>query len=270
LSPDLSKRFVMSSGERSKLANLYPHTPIILGHRGASFEAPENTLAAFRLALEQGADGLELDVTLTADGQVVVVHDDTLDRTTNGHGPVSRLSLAEVQALDAGYPARFGLQFAGQRVPTLAEVFAACGEQGILNIELKHDHSPGRRLAGRVVELIHAHGWQSRVILSSFQFSSLGRVKALDPALPVGLLYMAPRFGPRLAECLAGVLPHEAHHPAALGLSAAQVAWFHQHALRVNVWTVDDERELRRLAAAGVDGLITNKPRLAVRALSGG
>lgn len=236
-----------------------------MGHRGASAEAPENTLAAFRLALEQGADGLELDVTLTADGEVVVIHDDSLDRTTTGQGLVSGLTLAKIKTFEAGYPARFGGQFSGLRVPTLSEVFDACGKHGLINIELKRDRSPGRQLAGRVVELIHAHGWQQRVLLSSFQFGSLGRAKALDPSLPVGLLYMAPVFGPRLAECLARRLPHEAHHPAARGLTAKDITWYHQHDLRVNTWTVDNEADLRRLALAGVDGLITNRPQLAVR-----
>ena len=181
-----------------KLANLYPRTPLIFGHRGASAYAPENTLAAFRLALGQGADGVELDVILSADGVPMVIHDDTLDRTTTGLGSVSRLTLAELKQLDAGYPARFGTQFPTERIPTLAEVFAACGDQTVFNIELKHDRSPGLQLAARVVELIHASGRQERVLVSSFQFSSLGRVKALDPNLPVGLLYMAPVFGPRL------------------------------------------------------------------------
>ena len=248
-----------------KLTNLYSHTPLIFGHRGASAYAPENTLAAFRLALEQGADGVELDVTLSADGVPVVIHDDTLDRTTTGKGPVSRRKLAELKNLEAGYPAKFGAQFAGQRLPTLAEVFDAGGEQPIINVELKRDRSPGRQLARRVVDLIHAHGKQGHVIISSFQLSSLGRVKALDPDMPVALLYMLPLFGPRLAKCLAQRLPHEAHHPAAQGLTAADIAWCHQQGLRVNVWTLDDEPGLRRLALDGVDGLITNRPDLAVR-----
>ena len=250
------------------LANLYPRTPLVLAHRGASAEAPENTLAAFRLALAQGADGVELDVILSADGVPVVIHDDTLDRTTTGAGPVSRLSLAELKALSAGYAACFGAQYQAEQIPTLAEVFAACGEQPLINIELKHDRSPGRQLAARVVDLIHAHGRQGRVIVSSFQFSSLRRLKALDPALPAGLLYMAPVFGPRLSRCLAGALPHEAHHPSAIGLSARDIAWCHQNGLRVNAWTVDAEPELRRLALAGVDGLITNRPGVAVRVLA--
>lgn len=247
------------------LTNLYPHTPLVLGHRGASAYAPENTLEAFRLALAQGADGLELDVTLSADGVPVVIHDDRLDRTTNGQGPVNRRTLRELKSLDAGYTARFGQQFAGARLPTLAEVFEAFDSAPVINVELKHDHSPGRQLAQKVVEVIRTHGQQDRVLLSSFQFSSLGRVKALAPELPVALLYMAPIFGPRLAKCLAGRLPHEAHHPASLGLRAADINWYHQQGLRVNTWTVDDEAEMRRLIADGVDGLITNRPDVAVR-----
>jgi glycerophosphoryl diester phosphodiesterase len=251
------------------LAQLYTRRPLILGHRGASANAPENTLAAFRLAVEQGADGVELDVTLTADGVPVVIHDDTLDRTTSGHGAVSALSLAEIQSLDAGYPDKFAAQFCGQRIPTLAEVFEVAGESTIINIELKHDRSPGRQLAARVVDRIHAHRRGERVIVSSFQFSNLGRVKALDPKLPVGLLYMAPVIGPRLALHLARKLPHEAHHPPAAGLTAGAIDWYHQHGLRVNAWTVDDEAQMRRLAEAGVDGLITNRPGLAVRVREG-
>jgi glycerophosphoryl diester phosphodiesterase len=250
---------------RLKLTNLYPRTPLIFGHRGASAYAPENTLAAFRLALEQGADGVELDVTLSADGVPVVIHDDTLDRTTTGKGPVSQLTLTELKTLEAGYSSKFGEQFAGQCIPTLAEVFEACGAQPIINIELKRDRSPGRQLARRVVDLIHANGRQGRVIISSFQFSSLGRLKVLDPDLPVALLYMLPVFGPRLAKCLARRLPHEAHHPAANGLTAADIAWCHQQGLRVNAWTLDDGPGLRRLAMDGVDGLMSNRPDLAVR-----
>jgi glycerophosphoryl diester phosphodiesterase len=247
------------------LTNLYPRTPLVLGHRGAAADAPENTLAAFELALEQGADGIELDVTLTADGAPVVIHDDTLERTTNGHGPVGALTLAELKTLEAGYPAKFGQRFRGLRVPTLSEVFQAAGEPAIVQVEIKHDRSRGRQLAQRVVEVIRERGREGRVLISSFQFSSLGRVKALDPDLPVALLYQRPSCGPRLAKLLAGRLPHEAHNPSAERLTAADIAWYHERGLRVNAWTVDDEAEMRRLFAGGVDGLITNRPDLAMR-----
>ncbi|MCC7360725.1 MAG: hypothetical protein IT317_14685 [Anaerolineales bacterium] len=132
-------------------AHLYPaRLPAVIAHRGASADAPENTLSAFALALEQGADGLELDVTLSADGVPVVIHDDTLDRTTDGRGRVARHTLAELKGLDAGYAARFGSKFAGQRLPTLDEVFAAFGQRTIINVEwLCYINPINRRAAAR-------------------------------------------------------------------------------------------------------------------------
>ncbi len=249
---------------RLPLPHLYPRLPAIFAHRGASDDAPENTLRAFGLALEQGADGLELDVTLSADGVPVVIHDDTLDRTTTGHGRVGHHALVQLKALDAGYPVQFGAQFAGERLPTLDEVFTAYGHRTRINVELKQDRAPGRPLAPRVVALIHQHGLAQRVIVSSFQFSNLRQVRALDSALPIGLLYTLAAGGARLVRLLTGDLHPEAHHPGCYTLRPEMVPWFHDHGLRVNTWTVNDEAGLRRFALAGVDGLITNCPALAV------
>src|SRR3970040_2158507 len=119
------------------LLHFYPRIPLILGHRGASAYAPENTLAAFRRALELGADGFELDVTLSADGVPVVIHDDTVDRTTDGSGPVANLTLAQLKQLPAGFRARFGTEFAGERIPTLEEVVARLGQRALLHVEFE-------------------------------------------------------------------------------------------------------------------------------------
>jgi len=251
--------------DRLPLAPFYARKPLIFGHRGASADAPENTLAAFGQALTQGADGFELDVTLSADGVPVVIHDDTLDRTTDGRGPVGGQTLAALKRLEAGYADRFGKQFAGERVPTLDEVLGAFGGQALINIELKHDRSPGRRLAAEVVERVHTHRLSQRVILSSFQFSNLRRVRALDPGLPIGLLYVSALGGARLVRWLAAGLRPEAHHPGCYTLRPEAIGWFHQQGLRVNTWTVNDEADLRRLAAAGADGLITDHPGRAVK-----
>jgi glycerophosphoryl diester phosphodiesterase len=247
------------------LPELYSRTPLILGHRGASADAPENTLAAFGQALVQGADGFELDVTLSADGVPVVIHDDTLDRTTNGRGPVGAQTVAALKKLEAGFPDRFSARFAGERVPTLDEVLGSFGRQALINLELKHDRSPGRRLAAEVVALVHAHRLSSRVILSSFQFSNLRRVRALDPGLPIGPLYASALGGARLVRWLAAGLRPEAHHPGCYTLRPEAVDWYHQNGLRVNTWTVNEEADLRRLAEAGVDGIITDYPGRAVR-----
>jgi glycerophosphoryl diester phosphodiesterase len=252
---------------KSKLAHFYPVTPLIFAHRGASAHAPENTLPAFGLALEQGADGIELDVTLSADGVPIVIHDDTLDRTTTGRGPVAARTLAELRALDAGFPASFGDRHVGTHLPTLDEVFGAYGQQALFNVELKHDRSSGRRLAAATVSVIGAHAMQRRVLISSFQFSNLRRVRALDPNLPIGLLYVSAAFSRRLVRWLTASLRPEAHHPSTYLLTPSTVAWYHEHGLRVNTWTVNDAEAMRTLAAAGVDGLITDDPALALRTL---
>jgi glycerophosphoryl diester phosphodiesterase len=249
------------------LAPLYSRAPLIFGHRGASAYAPENTLPAFALALEQGADGIELDVTLTADGVPIVIHDDTLDRTTSGRGPVRTHRLEELQRLEAGFPARFGERFAGTRLPTLDEVFALIGQRAVINVELKQDRSPGRGLARAVVDCIRAHDLGRSVILSSFQFGNLGRVRALDPALPIGLLYVSAAGGARLVRWLTGRLRAEAHHPGVYTLQPEALAWYHRQGLRVNAWTLNDSEQMRRLAAAGLDGIITDDPALAVATL---
>ncbi len=244
------------------LPHLYPHIPLILGHRGASAYAPENTLAAFRRALaEGGADGFELDVTLSADGVPVVIHDDTVDRTTDGVGAVARLTLAQLRSLDAGK--WFGLSFERERIPTLDEVFATVGPRAIINVELKLDPSPGRELAVKVAALIRAHGVERRVLVSSFYYDNLQRLKRADPALPVGLLYSPHEPGQMLRAWLNPGVRAEAHHPHHRLVNAFTRRWWRTR--RVNVWTVNAEADLRRLMRLGVDGLITDRPDVAVR-----
>ncbi len=249
------------------LSHLYHRTPLIFGHRGAAAHAPENTLPAFERALELGADGIELDVALSADGVPVVIHDDTLDRTTNGTGPVGACRLAELAALEAGYPARFGARFAGTRLPTLEDVFAQFGQQAVINVELKRAHARAQALAEAVVALIDRYGLQARVIVSSFQLSHLRRVRALRPGLAIGVLYNTRAAGERAQRALTAALapgrPPEADHPAVWGLTPEAVAARHARGCRVNTWTVNHAADLRSLAAAGVDGVITDDPRIA-------
>src|SRR5512139_1614857 len=132
--------------------------PVVFAHRGASAHAPENTLAAFELALAQQADAIELDVKLSADGQVMVIHDSSVDRTTNGHGKVQDMTLAELKALDAG--SFFNSQFAGEKIPTLNEVFEAMGKRTFINIELKNHRSHGEDLVETVCMLVKKHQMQ--------------------------------------------------------------------------------------------------------------
>jgi len=222
-------------------------------------------VAAFRLALAQGADGVELDVALSADGAPVVIHDDTVDRTTDGAGRVDRLTLAQLKQLDASLPGRFGARFAGERIPTLDEVFRTLSAPALINVELKRDTSPGRKLAAAVVALVHAYGVEDRVWLSSFYYDNLARLKRLAPALPVGLLYAPDEPLHMLQAWLWPGVRAQAQHPYHLLAQAPAVRWWHRRGYGVNVWTVNTESDLRSAMKHGVDGVITNYPDVAVR-----
>lgn len=250
--------------------------PPVLGHRGASAAAPENTLAAFRLARQTGANGVELDVRLSRDGVPVVIHDDTVDRTTNGHGRVSDLTVLELRQLDAG--SWKGFEFANEQIPLLAEVFQELedwlrpltpkfGPAGFVNVELKADSLTGTGLEREVVNLIVQMNLESRVIISSFNPLALARVRALNPQIKRGLLCSAdlPVFLSRVwFRWLAA--PH-ALHPEYHMINEEYMRWALQKHIPINAWTVDDPAEARRLAQAGVNALITNRPDVICRAL---
>ena len=233
--------------------------PLNVGHRGASAAAPQNTLAAFRKAVELGADGVELDVQLSADGAVVVIHDFTVDKTTNGTGRVADKTLAELKALDAG--SRFSPQFAGERIPTLAEVFEAIDGRLMVNVELKApSQNWNTALVAPVLEIVRRYGMQAKVIFSSFNPHVLYAMKQLAPDIPAGALYApdSPVYVRR--AWLEPFISHEARHPHYSMLTGPIIQWYHAHGLRINTWTVDDPEEMRRLVAAGADSIITNKP----------
>lgn len=227
-------------------------TPLVIGHRGASADAPENTLAAFALAIEQGADGVELDVQLSADGWPVIIHDDTVDRTSNGSGRVSEMTVAELQRLDLGME---------QTIPTLDELFEAFGPTLLYNVELKSDGllRTGLRDSGleaAVAERIEAHHLESRVLVSSFDPFCVHRARRyLSRSTPVAFLRES-----RTWQIAHRLITAEADHPYHALVDEAYMAWARQHKLRVNVWTVDDAAEAQRLVNLGVHGIITNKP----------
>lgn len=231
--------------------------PIIIGHRGASARAPENTLAAFALALEEGARGIELDVRLSADGNVVVMHDATVARTTNGEGRVAQMTASELRALDAGM---------GQAVPTLDDVFEAFGPGMLYNVELKVGGLWDGGLASAVADRIEAYHLQNHVVVSSFNPLALRRARRqLAQTTMTAFLWL---YAWRARRALHRLLPQmQADHPHYPLVNEAYMAWARQHNLRVHAWTVDDAQEARRLAALGVHALITNKPREIAAAL---
>jgi glycerophosphoryl diester phosphodiesterase len=228
--------------------------PLIIAHRGASAYAPENTLAAFNLAVEQGADGIELDVQMSADGRVMVVHDFDVSRMTNGAGLVSELMAAELQALDAGE---------GQKIPTLDDLFEMLGPRVLYNIELKYFGWQGRGIETAVADRIAAFHLENRVLVSSFNPLALRRARRQMPrSVPLGVLRKEGiKYGYLFAKS-------EADHPHYPMVDEAYMAWARKRGYRVNVWTVDEPDEAQRLIALGVNGLITNKPDVIRESLS--
>jgi glycerophosphoryl diester phosphodiesterase len=215
-------------------------------------------MAAFEKAIELGADGIEFDAHLSADGVPVVIHDFAVDATTDGTGRVAEMDLAQLKQLDAG--SHFDPAFAGERIPTLEEVLQAFGDRLLLNIELKSVSPRDDGLERAVLALVEEHELRSRVLLSSFNPFSLRRAKKIAPHVRVGLLY-APDLPLFLSRAwLAPLFPHEARHPEHTMVDARTMAWARRRGYRVNTWTVDDPDEMHRLINLGVNGIITNVP----------
>ena len=236
--------------------------PTIFAHRGSKNHAPENTLAAFKLALAQGAPAIELDVKLTADGEIVVFHDRTLDRTTGGTGRLQDQTLASLKALDAG--SHFSPAFKGEPIPTLAEVFEAVGRQVFINIELTNYASPKDQLPDKVAELIIKFDLQDGVMFSSFNRYALQRAKQLLPAVPLGLLALPGIIGAPARGWLGRQwVAYQALHPALVDATPGLISKAHQRGHRVHVYTVNKREDMLRLFQHGVDGIFTDDPPLA-------
>ena len=238
-------------------------SPLILCHRGAKNYAPENTLAAFKVALELGADGFELDTQLTSDSHVVVFHDKTVDRTTNGHGKLSKLSLAELRKLDAG--SSFSEKFRGEKIPTLDEVFETIGRGAIINVELKNFSTPFDNLTEKVCESICSHEMQKNVIFSSFLPWNLKRAARILPEIPRGLITIKGKWGVWGRSFGFNFGNYDALHPYIGDVTARQVQRVHKLKRKINAWVVNKEDDLQRLFNWGVDGILTDDPQLAIR-----
>jgi glycerophosphoryl diester phosphodiesterase len=243
-------------------------TPAVFAHRGASAYAPENTLPAFQLALDQNADGIELDVTLSADGQIVVIHDATIDRTTNGKGPVKRMSYAAIRQFDAGR--WFGEAFTGIHIPTLDEVLTLVGDRTITNIEIKPFYFPMRKLTGKVAEAVRRHGMENRVILSSFNPRALVMIHKLLPSVPVGLLLMPGGLGTLVKSLFGRSVPYRSLHPHYSAVTPEMIQDAGEMGYKIFAYTVNQAEDMRQLFEMGIDGIITNDPPLAIRIRSEG
>lgn len=231
--------------------------PEIWAHRGFSALYPENTMPAFRAAAQAGATGVEFDVQLTADGVPVVLHDARVNRTTDGRGRVDELTWEEVQRLDAGV--RHGEAFRGTRVPSLAEVLTFLRDEAphlLVNVELKSVRHDRVRLIQRTWCMICEMGLRSRTVISSFDHDLLRILRQMAPAAPLAVL--VERWS-RRAERVAQELRAAAVHIDAGAVTPQWVQDQHARGRKVRAYTVNDVADFRRLAAAGVDGVFTDR-----------
>lgn len=232
----------------------------VQAHRGASALAPENTIAAFRAAAEQGAKWVELDVALLADDTLVVIHDDSVDRTTNGTGGLGAITWAEAEKLDAG--SWFDARYAGEKIPTLDQTIAALGEVGLgANIEIKqHEHHKSLDLlVSSVQAAIRKRGPDTRIMISSFDPECLKAMYKLEPDLEMAMLWeVVPTDW---VEQLAAI-PATTVHLDYKALSIGFLEEATKRSIKVRVWTCNDPLELASFWNAGLTGVISDNPRI--------
>ncbi len=234
----------------------------ILAHRGASGYAPENTLEAFALAAELGADGVELDVHLTADGEMVVIHDETVDRTTDGSGLVCRMTLAELKKLNARN-GMGGLKHCC-RIPTLREVYELLKPTPLMiNVEIKTDAMLYDGICEKLTALEHEMGMEGRLIYSSFNHNTILEMKRVNPGARTGLLYIEALANPwAYAESIGADALHPDKfapltYPEHMRIAA-------EHGIETNTWTVNTVEDMESLIRNGASAIITNYPTLAL------
>ncbi len=238
--------------------------PIIYAHRGASAYAPENTRAAFRMALEMQTGGIETDVHLSKDGRVVVCHDEQINRVSNGSGFIKDMTLKELKSLDFG--SWFGREYEGERILTLEELLEMLqGWNGILNIELKQGPILYDGLEAETIDILREFNQLDTTIISSFNHYSLMNVKKLEPRLKIGLLYAAGLVEPWKYAKYIGA---EAIHPLFYSVVPSVIQGCKDNGIHVNAWTVDQPEHIQALAISEVDGIITNVPDKAIKAVS--
>ncbi|MGM0500685.1 MAG: glycerophosphodiester phosphodiesterase [Bacillota bacterium] len=230
----------------------------IIGHRGGAAGYPENTLASFRKAVELGADGVEFDVQLTKDGEVVVIHDELIDRTTNGEGLVKDHTLAELRQLSAGE--FFSPEFKAEKIPTLAEVLEVVKDLEVINIELKN-FLPYPQLEEKVLKSVDEFGIRDQVIVSSFNHYSLQKLKKLQPEIKTGALMAAKIINPSDYAFKRGF---DALHLHFLTADQEVIDKTHFMGMQLNVYTVNFPESVKDLLAKGVDMIMTDDVEMAL------
>ncbi|MFH2064498.1 MAG: glycerophosphodiester phosphodiesterase family protein [Pseudomonadota bacterium] len=242
--------------------------PIIIAHRGFRRLYPENTIIAFEAAINAGAHMIELDVTLSRDRKLIIIHDDTLDRTTSGSGLVRDKYLADIQKLDAG--SWFDPRFQGERVPTLEEVLDCCGKRIMVNIEIKESaYEPEERpdsIERQVVNLIRSCRCSRFILISSFHPEVLVRIARLDSSLPIGLI--TEEQDAESVFPFSKKLDLYSWNPDAGSVTKDLVREMHNRKIRVFPYTVNSVSQAKALLGMPVDGLFTDDPTLMIKGLS--
>jgi glycerophosphoryl diester phosphodiesterase len=233
---------------------------LVIAHRGYRTKYPENTLVAFQAAIDAGADMIELDVLLTKDRKMVVIHDEWLDRTTNGQGMVSDCTLSQLKALDAG--SWFDLCFKEERLPTLEEVLDEVAGRVPLNIEIKRSayepHHPPDAIEKQIVELVRRKNVVERVLISSFEWRVLEHLVAMKEAPAIALLSGDPDEGNPLEACRK--LKAFSWHPSSRSLRKEHVREMHEAGILIFPWNVDSLEDIARMLEMHVDGVIVDDP----------
>lgn len=230
--------------------------PKIIGHRGAPRLAPENTISSFESALKIGVDGIETDVQETSDGQLVICHDEMLNRTTDGKGLLKDHTLAELKCLSAG--SWFSDEFKDERIPTLREFLNLVKDTGVfINLEIKSGVILYPDIEKLIIDMVHEYNMERRVILSNFNHYSLLTCKEIDNSIKTGALYMCGMVDPWIYAKRIGV---DALHPFFYNVRPEIMGGIKENHLLVNPFTVDEESHMRYMISMGVNGIITNYP----------
>jgi len=249
-------------------AFMKPASPTrVIAHRGFSSQAPENTLIAIEQAISVGADMIEVDVTVTADGHVICLHDKTLDRTTDGHGLPADFTLEEIRQLDAG--SWFAPEFAGEKIPTLTEVLDAIKGRILINIEIKPE-AVEFGVVSKVAALINEHEMLDSVVVSSFSPEALRLMKITDPAVITATLFNKELHTGRDPLEIIMEVGSRGFNISGKRLTVEMVERCHRNEIPVAVYTVNDAAEMRRLMELGVDAVFTDHPDLMLEVVAEG
>ncbi len=240
----------------------------IIAHRGASAYYPENTIISFESAMTMAADMIELDVQLTSDGEVVVFHDEKISRCTGGRGSIADYPLAKLKKLDAG--SWFDKKFQGERIPTLLEVLGLCKNKIAVNIEIKAEavkDSISGGIEEKSLDMVEKTGMRRHVVFSSFDPRAIRHLKQMDGNIPVAVLFEKKHYALHVPSAIVSALDADVFNCSRHELNKTWLADLKAHGIPVNIYTINDEKNMRRLLALGVDGIFTNRPDILKKAL---